>query len=823
MPQGPFQPIYPNPYIVGNPIRSREMFFGRVDEFRFIERTLENGQKTSLIVLYGERRSGKSSILYQILNGELGEAFLPIFVDMQIMAGIGNDAEFFGRIITDTCKALGKNSLSPAPYSLLFNQTTPTEVFRRFLKDLKVHFPTRSILLLIDEYEILEAKIVEGSLSPHVLTFFAGLLETELVSFVFTGSRRLETRDQTLWGGGLLQKATSRKISFLTKEDTTRLVTQPLTNKVTFAPEMVAQIYILTAGQPFYTQMICQNLVYHLNEVLKYDVTEQDLQAVVDGILENPPPQLIFNWGEHSSRRKLALSLLAEFSEAPETFLSARELCRGIARHKLELDLDANFFNTELSSLFQDEYILQKGRKYAFRLDLYRRWARHDHNVWQVKKEIGAKEIARITKQAHVKEEKKKKTFRRLEHALAFVLTIVAIYLAQWLFFEKQRHVIIQANGGPFWVLVDGDTVKTKIIKNDSTRVETLDKYTEGTTHDFKIILQASACDSVLRPSYKIEDNNEITVEFKRHPVMVVTDAASVEMWLGGDSVKTKEDQPEAWRHTFQVCAGKYELWAKDRRTGEEQNSVITVPVASNPVIIDFDRVAVLTLVVNHYPFEYSYEWSNSQERRKSKPKQADSSTVILQGQPKGSYRFNFTYLRNKQWLPIDTTVLVQANTMIAIKFVKKPPPPPPGETEFTLELNSDPQGASVYESGRFWNKTPFDTTLKHGAYSFTFKKAGYDSTTKQITLAKNDTLSVKLIEQYGYLKLVVQDERGWSLPNVRVFVDGGFVGETPVNEIRLPATGHALRLERSAYTPKDTSFVITKGDTLKLPIRMRK
>ena len=37
--------------------------------------------------------------------------------------------------------------------------------------------------MLLDEYEILDAKIFEGSLSRHILTFFAGLLETDLVSF----------------------------------------------------------------------------------------------------------------------------------------------------------------------------------------------------------------------------------------------------------------------------------------------------------------------------------------------------------------------------------------------------------------------------------------------------------------------------------------------------------------------------------------------------------------------------------------------------------------------------------------------------------------
>ena len=84
----------PNPYIVGNPIRSKDMFFGREDDFRFIRDKLVNSPTGLIIVLAGERRSGKTSILYQILNGRLGERFVPVFIDMQAMT-IRDEAEFF--------------------------------------------------------------------------------------------------------------------------------------------------------------------------------------------------------------------------------------------------------------------------------------------------------------------------------------------------------------------------------------------------------------------------------------------------------------------------------------------------------------------------------------------------------------------------------------------------------------------------------------------------------------------------------------------------------------------------------------------------------
>src|SRR5436853_2377202 len=92
-----YVPIEPNPYIVGNPIRTEQMFYGREDDFRYVRTKLEAASQGVLIVFCGERRAGKSSILYQVLNGRLGERFIPIFVDLQEMV-VSSDSEFFARI-----------------------------------------------------------------------------------------------------------------------------------------------------------------------------------------------------------------------------------------------------------------------------------------------------------------------------------------------------------------------------------------------------------------------------------------------------------------------------------------------------------------------------------------------------------------------------------------------------------------------------------------------------------------------------------------------------------------------------------------------------
>ena len=67
-----------------------EMFFGREDVFEFVKRTLSGKHRDNVIVLYGQRRTGKTSVLYHI-SRHLDPEYLCVFVDLHALAleGVG--------------------------------------------------------------------------------------------------------------------------------------------------------------------------------------------------------------------------------------------------------------------------------------------------------------------------------------------------------------------------------------------------------------------------------------------------------------------------------------------------------------------------------------------------------------------------------------------------------------------------------------------------------------------------------------------------------------------------------------------------------------
>jgi hypothetical protein len=416
-----YVPIEPNPFIVGNPIRTEKMFYGREDDFRYVRTKLEGTSQGVVVVFCGERRVGKSSILYQVAGGRLGDRFIPVFVDLQEMV-IASDSEFFqrvSRLIAESVARANSRSLKDAsgktdqaaallmataqsaglvrqtiPQTAIaslpaFDGRNPYPVFLDYLDEVLGSIGDRTLLILMDEYELLEGKVDDGKLSSELFTFLAGLMDNkERLALIFTGSRRLEERDKKYWRE-LLRRSLFRKVGFLSEKDTVRLITEPVVGRVVYGRGVLDVVYRLTAGQPFYTQVICQNVVDYMNEHRRNWFTVTDLGHVITEIVDNPLPQMIYTWDALSDDEKLGLSLLGEVLSDGIAYATAGELRASVKANDYPVNLSENTIRLTLEEMFRRE-LLEKDSADGFRIkiDLLRLWIRRSHSIWQVVKEV---------------------------------------------------------------------------------------------------------------------------------------------------------------------------------------------------------------------------------------------------------------------------------------------------------------------------------------------------------------------------------------------------------------------------------------------------
>src|SRR5262249_43275298 len=159
--------------------------------------------------------------------------------------------------------------------------------------------------------ELFENKIETGVLSADVLMMLAHLIDFQKVFLIFTGSQDLERRRKSYWSI-LLPKSRYKAISYLDRSDALHLISKTVEGTVRYHDGAKEAIVRLTAGQPFYTQVVCQSLVDRLNEARTHDATLERVDQVAHDLAENPLPQTIFLWDGLEPDDKLVLSLLAE-------------------------------------------------------------------------------------------------------------------------------------------------------------------------------------------------------------------------------------------------------------------------------------------------------------------------------------------------------------------------------------------------------------------------------------------------------------------------------------------------------------------------------
>src|SRR5947199_7195595 len=89
------------------------LFVGRRDIVQQLSRTLDSTGRRPTLLLYGERRMGKSSMLRQLPN-LLGASYLSIFYDLQNPAMTSSTYTFLSRVAQEMFRAMVLRGMSIA-------------------------------------------------------------------------------------------------------------------------------------------------------------------------------------------------------------------------------------------------------------------------------------------------------------------------------------------------------------------------------------------------------------------------------------------------------------------------------------------------------------------------------------------------------------------------------------------------------------------------------------------------------------------------------------------------------------------------------------
>ena len=247
------QPL--NPYVAGPALGdpSGRAFFGRDDIFEFVRSALAARQRAP-ILLYGQRRIGKSSILKQLPN-HLPRDLLTVFYDLQGKASMN-----VGQVLFGLGRAVADRLEIPRPQREETTEETFTDAFfNRVIQALNGH-PER-LVLLFDEFDIVDERFAgSGVAARRFMGFLGELIERcPSVGYILVVGRKTEELSEE-FNSTLLKGAVMKRIGRLSPEQGARLVQEPSQDYLRFSETAVERIYELASGHPLCTQLLCYTI-----------------------------------------------------------------------------------------------------------------------------------------------------------------------------------------------------------------------------------------------------------------------------------------------------------------------------------------------------------------------------------------------------------------------------------------------------------------------------------------------------------------------------------------------------------------------------------
>jgi len=193
-----------NPYVIGNAVGNSAAFVGREDLLQDVRNVLQHSQQNA-IVLYGQRRIGKTSILKELEAKLTDEGYLPIYFNLQDKGKLPLEKvnQELAKKISDKLNDQSQLALE----DLLSNWNSP-----------------KTLVILFDEFEAFAGNnFQEQQASQEFFPYWREIIskvDKTKLNFVFTLGRKVnELNPQAM---SLLKDIPSKKVSLFDKKSTVR-------------------------------------------------------------------------------------------------------------------------------------------------------------------------------------------------------------------------------------------------------------------------------------------------------------------------------------------------------------------------------------------------------------------------------------------------------------------------------------------------------------------------------------------------------------------------------------------------------------------------
>ncbi|MEE3421833.1 MAG: ATP-binding protein [Succinimonas sp.] len=278
-------------YSSGSVIKDDRMFFGRDQDIKHVIENIrdESGRIVTnrCVCIYGQTRTGKSSLLYHIKK-RLRLSPSNIIVDIGDIGSVGaSEAGIKYRILSclleeieleheDICTILTDSgiSMTAEPERNKTDESYFTEQIGKIRSILKRKTKDSQIIILIDEFTYVYDWIKEKKLSENFMKFWKAFITNYDICAIIVGQDHMMKfiNDQRFTNAfGAIR---TWEVNYLKEPDACKLITMPVSDSPDYAgqygctilPEAVNLLVEMTSGSAYLLMNICADFIDYLNE-----------------------------------------------------------------------------------------------------------------------------------------------------------------------------------------------------------------------------------------------------------------------------------------------------------------------------------------------------------------------------------------------------------------------------------------------------------------------------------------------------------------------------------------------------------------------------
>ncbi len=368
-----------NPYIAGNPVKGQDGFFGRDDIFREVMQVLRHRQSNA-IVLYGQRRIGKTSVLLELERRLASDGeFTPIYFDLQDKA-----AKPLAEVLYELAQRIAAKTGQVPPERANFDNAGG--YFRQtFLPTAAEAAAHSGLVLLFDEFDVLDGP-AQGQAGKAFFPYLrAWMSEIERVHFVFVIGRRPE--DLSIETMSTFKGIRAARVSLFEREEAEAVMRKSERDgSLVWSDAACEKVWYWAQGHPYFTQLLCSVMWENAHDTDRppaLGVAASDVDAAIDDALQQGSNAFHWLWAGLPPAERVVTAAMAEDSDGVITRKEMVEILihSGVRLIVRELELAPE-------TLVDWGLLRSVDSGYRFVVPLLRRWVAINKPLRRVKDEL---------------------------------------------------------------------------------------------------------------------------------------------------------------------------------------------------------------------------------------------------------------------------------------------------------------------------------------------------------------------------------------------------------------------------------------------------